>query len=149
MRRLLPLALLAALALGACGGDDRLSTDEYRAEARQICQDADRATEAVEEPTRATPEAIVTYFERLLSANERSTERFQELEPPEELQEAHDEALRTNREGVQEVRRVIRELQGGGDPRQVLTRAQGRLQELSTAAAGAAERLGVPECADT
>ena len=149
MRRLsILLVVLGSLALGACGGEDRLSTEEYRAEAKKVCQQADRATAAVREPTRATADAIVDYFERLLRANEQSTERFNSLEPPESLQDAHDDALKANRDGVAEVRRVIRELKDGGDPRQVLTSAQSRLQRLSAQAADAAGRLGVPECAD-
>jgi hypothetical protein len=142
------LALFVLLALGACGGDEGLTTQEYRAQARQICQDADRATEAVEEPTRATSQAIVDYFKRLLQANERSTKRFESLDPPEELQDAHQDALQANRDGVREVRRVISELEEGGDPREVLTGAQTRLEGLSREAADAARRLGVPECAD-
>src|SRR5687768_193851 len=88
------LALLGSLALAACGGDDSLSATEYRAEAKKICQDADRATAAVKEPTRATADAIVDYFERLLKANEESTERFNGLEPPESLEDAHADALK-------------------------------------------------------
>jgi hypothetical protein len=147
-RSRLLLALLGSLLLVACGGEDTLTTNEYRTQARQICQDADRATESVEEPTRATSEAIVDYFRRLLRANERSTRRFESLEPPEELSDAHQDALKANRDGVAEVRRVIRELEGGGDPREVLTGAQTRLERLSGDAADAARRLGVPECAD-
>jgi hypothetical protein len=141
-------ALLGSLALAACGGDDSLSETEYRAEAKKICQDADRATAAVREPTRATADAIVDYFERLLKANEQSTESFNGLEPPESLEDAHADALKANRDGVREVRRVIAELKDDGDPRQVLTSAQERLQRLSADAANAAQRLGVPECAD-
>jgi regulator of protease activity HflC (stomatin/prohibitin superfamily) len=150
MRRRLAvlLALTVLLTLGACGGDDGLSANEYRSQARQICRDADRATEAVEEPTRATSQAIVDYFKRLLQANERSTKRFESLDPPDELQKAHDDALRANRDGVREVRRVISELEEGGEPRKVLTGAQTRLEGLSRDAADAAKRLGVPECAD-
>lgn len=151
MRRLPPVAtLLAVLTLAACGGggDDRLSAGEYRTQARGICQDADRATEAVDEPTRATSDAIVDYFQRLLKANEDSTRRFESLKPPESLADPHADALAANRNGVREVRRVIRELERGGDPRAVLTEAQGRLQRLSRDAADAAKRLGVPECAE-
>jgi hypothetical protein len=150
MRRL-PSVLLAlcVLALAACGGEDTMSPDEYRAEAREICRDADRATETVDAPTRSTSEAIADYFRRLLEANERATRRFQDLDPPDELRSAHEDALSTNRAGVQEVRRVIQQLEGGGDPREVLTGAQSRLQDLSRQAGEAAERLGVPECGDT
>lgn len=145
---LILLSLVTALALAACGGDDGPTPAEYRGEARSICADADRATEAVEEPTRATSEAIVDYFERLLKANERTTERFESLEPPESLTAAHEDALKANQDGVAEVRRIIRALRGGDDPREVLSSAQTRLQQLSRDAGDAARRLGVPECAD-
>ena len=149
MRRLpTSLALALVTALVACGGDDRMSASEYRSEAKTICTEADRATEAVQEPSSASADAISQYFERLLEANDRTTQRFKALEPPEDLQQAHDDALKANEDGVREVRRVIDELEGGGDPRQVLTQAQGRLQDLSRRSGDAAKRLGVPECAD-
>ena len=149
MRPLLSLlAALSVLALAACGGDDGPTVAEYREEARSICADADRATEAVEEPTRATSEAIVDYFERLLRANERTTQRFEDLEAPDDLADAHADALKANREGVAEVKRIITALRGGDDPREVLSSAQSRLQQLSGDAGDAARRLGVPECAD-
>jgi hypothetical protein len=149
MRAIVLLCLLVALPLAAaCGGDDRLSTDEYREQARRICVDADRATERIEQPTRATAEAIADYFKRLLEANDRTTKRFEALEPPEELEQAHDDALEANAEAIKVVREVIDELERGGDSREVLTRAQSRLQELRRRSGDAADRLGVPECAD-
>ena len=139
-----------ALAVAACGGseDEGLTTDEYRQQARTICAEAARATSQIEQPTRATSAAIVDYLNRLLRTNERTTERFAGLEPPEELERAHADALRANRDGVAEVRRVIRELDGGGDAREVLASAQTRLTDLSERSSDAARRLGVPECAD-
>lgn len=150
MRRLLPFLSLALVTVvfAACGGDDGMSTSEYRAEAKKICTEADKATESVQEPTRATSDAISDYFQRLLDANDKTTKRFEALDPPEDLQKAHDDALAANEAGVTEVRRVIDELEGGGDPREVLTQAQTRLQDLSRRSADAAKRLGVPECAD-
>jgi len=148
MRRAIPSLLAAAtLALAACGGDE-VSVDEYRAEARQICQEADRATERIRQPTRSTPAAIADYFDRLLAPNERATQRFQELDPPDELQDAHDDALRASRRGSEEVRRLITQLERGEDPRQVLAGAQQRIRRLTREADAAAERLGVPECGD-
>ena len=150
MRR--PLLLLLALValLAGCGGDDggggALSASEYRDEAKQICTDADKQTDSVKEPTRATNEAIVSYFRQLLAANERATKRFEELDPPEELQKAHDDTLAANKAGAEEVEKVIDQLEGGGDARKVLQDAQTRLQDLGKRANDAAKRLGVSEC---
>ena len=142
--------LTVALALGAgCGGDDAPTPAEYRADARKVCADAKRATSAVRQPTRATPAAIVDYFERLLRASERSTERFRDLEPPDELRAAHDEALKVSDQVDAEVRRVVRRLQADEEARTVLADARGPLQRLRTRSAAAAKRLGVPECADS
>ena len=141
------LALVLALLVAACGGDDALSTDEYRGEARKICQEADRATKAVEQPTRTTNAAIASYFERLMAVNRKTSEQFGELTPPDELEKQHKAALDANRDGVQEVEKLVAELRRGGDARALLQAAQGRLQELSTRSGEAARALGVPECA--
>lgn len=149
MRRLTLVSALAAaaVALGACGGDE-VSAQDYRAEARTICQEADRATQGIRQPTRTTPEAIADYFRRLLEPTERATERFEALEPPEELQDAHEDVLRANREGIEEVRRLVAQLERDEDPRQVLTGAQERIRALTREADAAAARLGVPECGE-
>ena len=145
MRRLLPFIVLLTVGLVACG-DDGMSTDEYRAEARKVCVDAEKATEAIEQPTRSTPEAIVDYLERLLAANQRTTERFQKLDPPEDLQKPHDDILRANREGADAVRDVIKQLKDGEDPRKVLQSSTSRLRDLGRESNAAAKKLGVPEC---
>ena len=148
MMRRLTSALLACAALtaAACGGDDAASPQEYRAEARKICVEADRATRAIRQPTRTTPEAIADYFRRLLAPTERATERFEALEPPEDLEDAHTEVVRAQREGISAVENVVEQLEGDGDPRQVLATAQDRIRTLSRRADAAAKRLGVPEC---
>ena len=145
MKRAL-LALLVASALGACGGEDEMSASEYRSEATKICTEAQRATREVKQPTRVTNESIASYFERLVAVNDRTATRFAELDPPEDLQKPHDEALSANREGVQEVRRFVRDLKQGGDARQLLQGVQARLTEQSRRSLAAFKALGVPQC---
>ena len=64
MHRLL-VTLVLATAVAGCGGDDALSVGEYRTELRKICDETERKSNAVQQPTRATPEAIVDYLTRL------------------------------------------------------------------------------------
>ena len=143
MRRLL-VTLVAAACIAGCGGG--LSVDEYRAELRKICDDTKRKSNAVQPPTRSTPEAIVDYLTRLRDVNAKSIEEFEKLEPPEELEDAHNRALDANREGRKKVDQVIEDLDKGGDPTQVLTEARKGLQESSRKAQRAGRDLGVPEC---
>ena len=147
MRRSVATLVLTAAVVG-CGGDDPLSTDDYRAELRKICAESERKTDGVEEPTRATPEAIADYLRRLRDVNVETIEKVEELEPPEDLADAHDRALSANREGREKVDAVIQELEEGGDPTQVLADARRDLEESSRAAKQAGEDLGVPECGD-
>lgn len=147
MRRLTTaLAVLATCAgLAACG-DDSLSTEDYRAEAKRVCEDSQKATRAVERPQRATTESIADYLERLLAANERTIDEFGELDPPDELQPAHAEILKVNERAAQKVRDIIAQLEQDEDPAQVLQAATAPLRELNTQANAAAEKLGVPAC---
>jgi hypothetical protein len=145
MRRLVPFAAVFAVTLAACG-DDGMSAKEYRAAAKKVCVDAEKATDAVEQPTRSTPEAIVDYLERLLDANERTIQRFEKLDPPDDLQKPHDDILDANRDGARTVRGVIRQLESGEDAREVLQSSTSRLRELGERSNEAAERLGVREC---
>lgn len=146
MRRAsLVIALSAAVA--ACGGEDTLSVEEYRSEARTICRDATKETAAVQAPARTTNDAVATYFERLIAITRRSSDRFGDLKPPDELDRQHEAALKANEAGVAEVERLIRELERGGDATALLQNAQTRLQDLSRRSDEAARALGVPECA--
>ncbi|HEX8206962.1 MAG TPA: hypothetical protein VF587_12955 [Solirubrobacteraceae bacterium] len=147
MRRTVSICVLAA-AFAGCGGDDKLSTDEYRSKLREICAESDKKTDQVSEPTRATPEAIANYLQRLRDVNADTIEEVEELEPPDELADAHERALDANREGREKVDAVIEELEGGGDPTQVLTEARKDLEDASQAAKQAGKDLGVPECGD-
>ena len=144
MRRPVTILALLVAALAGCGGG--LSVDEYRSELRRICKDTERKSNAVQQPTRATPESIVDYLTRLRDVNAKSIEEFEELEPPEELEDAHNRALDANREGRRKVDQVIEDLEIGGDPTQVLTEARKGLQESSRKAQRAGRDLGVPEC---
>ena len=145
----LPVALIAAMLLVAgCGGEDRLSTEDYRAELKKICEESDRQTEQVAEPTRATPEAIADYLRRLRDVNASTIDKVEGLEPPEDLEDAHNDALDANKAGREKVDAVIKELEEGGDPTQVLNDARKELEEASSKAREAAGKVGVPECGD-
>jgi hypothetical protein len=147
MRRL-TLILTLALAFVACGGDDKLSTEDYRAEVKKICSDAQRQTKAVEQPTRATSAAIADYLQRLRDINAKTIGKIDELEPPDELADEHDRAVQVSREGRRQIDAVIEELKGGGDPAQVLTEAREELQGSSAESKAAGRALGVRECAE-
>ena len=136
-------AALAAATLAACGGP---SAEDYRADAAAICRDAAQATEGIEAPTRSTTPAIADYFERLVAVTDRATERFDALDPPGDLEQAHEDVVEANRTAGEEVREVIAALQRGQDAEAVLGTAQQRIEQANDRANAAAERLNVPDC---
>jgi hypothetical protein len=147
VRRALVIVALAA-AFAGCGGEDPMSPEDYRAELRKICAESERKTDQVEQPTRATPEAIADYLTRLRDISVTAVEKVEELEPPDDLADAHDRALDANREGIEKVEPVIDELEKGGDPTQILAEARNELKASGEAAKKAGDDLGVPECGD-
>ncbi len=92
-------AAVAALALagvaagcGGGGGGDRLSKEEYIAQADAICKQANEEIDALGEP--ATLEEIVTLAASAIEIQEESLAELRALKPPEEdeatLNEAYD-----------------------------------------------------------
>ena len=142
-RRAAIAAALAMAGLAACGGP---SADEYRADAAAICRDAALATDGIKAPTRSTVPAIIDYFERLVAVTDRSTERFDALDPPQDLERAHQEVVEANRRASAEVREVVAALGRGQDAEAVLGSAQTSIERATEQADAAASRLGVPDC---
>lgn len=95
--RLLAVALLAAFGLAACDtGDDRLSEEEYRTRLVAECQEANERFETFEE--EPPPEEFADVLGE-------AADDIGELEPPEDLEEEHDDfvtALRDSSEAFQE-----------------------------------------------
>ncbi len=139
--------ILAAAVLLGCG-DDRLSTGEYRDEARKICEESERQLGQIQLPTRLTSRSVADYFRRQLRITERNVARFDGLEPPEELEARHDRIVRLGREGIAEIRSLVEAIDEGRDPREVLTGAQDELRRIGADQRAAARALGVPECSD-
>ena len=146
MRSSARAALAAALSVATLTGCGGPSVEDYRADAGAICRDAAQATEGIEAPTRSTTPAIVDYFERLVAVTDRATERFDALDPPQDLEQAHDDVVEANRTAGDEVREVIAALERGQDAEAVLGTAQQRIEEATERANAAAERLNVPDC---
>lgn len=147
MRRLtLPLLAVLCLGIAACGGEDTLTSKQYKAEAKKICESAQQRTERVKQPTKPSNEAIITYLRELLKVNERTTQQFEGLEPPESISKEHKRVLDTNRKSVDEVNRLIKELEGGKKAQTVFRANQERLSKVTEEANTAIKSLGVPEC---
>jgi hypothetical protein len=133
--------VVAAAGLPGCGDDsggDELSATEYRQRANRICREAER------EAARLERAGLREQIERSADAAERSQERFEELEPPEELQDKHDEAVRRGREAIELLREAQREFEGDGAGS--LLGVTGELEQVVREGNAVARDLGLTDC---
>jgi hypothetical protein len=85
------LVLAAACGGGDGGGGDRLTREEYAAQANEICKDFDEKIKDVEAPS--SPGEVDEYADEAIPIFEDSLQRLKDLEPPEALERKVDEWL--------------------------------------------------------
>jgi hypothetical protein len=145
-RPLVALAALGAAALvaGCGGGDSTLSADEFRERADAVCADAGERLDALTEPTAG--EEVLPYLETGLPIQAEELERIRELEPPDELQAAFDEALELNQQRQDLIRQAADRIEGGEDPQAVIAEVGPELERLQAEARAKARELGLAVC---
>jgi hypothetical protein len=79
------------LAASACGGEERLSKEDFQNEGNAICAKYDKQIEDIGTPTSV--EEVPAYVNKALPILERQIEDMKELTPPEEDQQAFDDMI--------------------------------------------------------
>lgn len=80
-----------ALVAAGCGGEERLSQEEFQKQGNAICAKYDEQIEEIGTPTSV--EEVPVYVNKVLPIVERQIEDMKELNPPERDQEAFDEMI--------------------------------------------------------
>jgi hypothetical protein len=80
-----------ALVAAGCGGEERLSQEEFQKQGNAICAKYDKQIEEIGTPTSV--EEVPAYVNKVLPIVERQIEDMKELNPPERDQEAFDEMI--------------------------------------------------------
>ncbi len=145
-RPLAGLAALGAAALiaGCGGGSDSMSADEFREQADAICAEGDERVATIPEPT--TADQVAPSLEQALSVADDQLARLGELDPPDELQTAFDEAQDLNQQRRDLARQAVERIQNGEDPQVVLRDVSPELERLQEEARAKARELGLTIC---
>jgi hypothetical protein len=86
------LILFCATVLGVkCGGNDRLSKAEFQQQANAICAKYQKRIDAVGQP--ASIEEIADWVDKVIPLVEQEIDEMDDLNPPEEDQEAFDQMI--------------------------------------------------------
>jgi hypothetical protein len=147
-RRRLSAALAAlgaaALIAGCGGGSDSLSAEEFRQQADAICAEGEARTDALTAPT--TPEEVLPFLQTGLPLADEQRERLAELDPPDDLQAAFDEAQDLNQQRRDLLQQAVDRIEAGEDPEAVLRELEPELDRLQGEARAKARELGLTVC---
>jgi len=133
-----------ALVVASCGGEERLSQEEFQEQGNAICAKYDKQIEDIGTPTSV--EEVPAYVNKVLPIVERQIEDMKELNPPEEDQEAFDEMI-AEAEKTVEAGRDLGEASEANDDAAI----EKALNEGNTASDRADEHatdLGLTDCVD-
>ncbi len=147
------LTALALFAAAGCGGDDdpgggALTQAEYQKQGNALCRDAISEAKDVEVPT--SPDEIPDYVDRLFDVSFGYTEEFEALEPPEELQEAHDESVRLTDDSKRLTDELVERLRDAENPQAAVLREFRKLAETENfkRSQEVTRELGLDDCLD-
>jgi hypothetical protein len=85
------LVLATLVAASGCGGDDRLSQDEFRQQANAICAKYDTRIKALGSPT--SPAEIPDFVRQGVPLLRQGIAELRALKPPSEVQDDYDRML--------------------------------------------------------
>ena len=142
MRLARATAAAAVLALGACGGEERLSKAEYVRRADAICGKYERRLDAIPEPRELRD--VPDFIERGIPLARDEVEELEELRPPEGDEEEVERLLAQ----VKETIAALERLGDAAAARDVAAaeEAAARVEEAGDRAAKLAREYGLDEC---
>lgn len=88
-------AAVLSLVLTGCGEDERLTAAEFRAQAEELCEAAEEATDKIGEKltSESTEEQVIEALDQLVDRTEELVDDLEDLDPPEKLEPAVDDLL--------------------------------------------------------
>jgi hypothetical protein len=98
-RLCIALGVTAATLVAGCGGDDRLTREEFVSEADAICEEFDQRLDDVPEPESA--DDVERFADEARPVIEDGLAELRALQPPEELEEQWNELMDKNDEALE------------------------------------------------
>jgi hypothetical protein len=146
VRRLAPQFAAAVLALATaaagCGGED--SADEYREQASALCTESLREAESITPPRGQS--GWDAFMRETLEIARSYTRELEQLEPPEELADLHEQVLRLNERAELLTERLRDDLAAGEPLRELIPPYLNDLISIGRRDNRLAREMGLPEC---
>jgi hypothetical protein len=146
VRRRFPQFALAVVALtmaaAGCGGED--SAEEYREQASALCTESLREAESITPPRGQS--GWDAFLRETLELARSYTRELEELEPPDELADLHEQVRRLNERAERLTERLRDDLAAGQPLRERLPEYLQGLITIARRDNRLAREMGVPEC---
>ena len=124
-----------------CGRDDAA---DYREKGNELCREAAREVERLDTPL--TADELVRFFERATDIAARSQDEFAALDPPDELEQVHERAVREGNRQERFVRDLIERMRASEQPQRLIQDELDRFQRMIRRGEALNRRLGLEEC---
>jgi hypothetical protein len=134
----------AALIAGCGGGSDSSGADDFRAQADEICADANARIDGLTAP--GPPAEVLPYLRAGLPIQAEELERIRALDPPEDLQADFDEATDLLQQRQDAIQQAADRIEGGEDPEAVIRDVGPEITRLRDEARAKADELGLSVC---
>ena len=138
--RVAPLLAVVVAFAASCGGT---SASDYREQAEEICTAATREAADVPPPSD-TAASVAEYGDAVAEIRERETVELDELEPPDELESAHNRLVNASGAIVRSLNDLARAAER--EDRQAAAAAAALGDRAADQARRAAEELELPAC---
>jgi len=156
-RLILPLAACAALIAGGCGSSDddgggggggggsQLSKAEYTKQAEKICTDSEKATDALDEPTKA--EEVKPFLEKGIDITQKAVDDFKALKPPSDLADEHKAVVEAEQGALDKLSSITSSLKGDASDAEKVQKASPELDKISKDVDTKLKAAGLNACA--
>lgn len=134
----------AALIAGCGGGSDTSSADDFRAQADEICADANERIGALTEPGPAAE--VLPYLRAGLPIQAEELERIRALDPPEDLRADFEEATDLLQQRQDAIEQAADRIEAGEDPETVIRDVGPEIARLREEARAKAQEIGLSVC---
>lgn len=144
LRPTLAITLTCAAALAACGGDDRLSADEYREEGNAACDAYEQRVRELPQPKSL--QDVPEYADEAQTELSELVDTLDDLQPPSDLEQKHNELVRLGRESAD----ALGDLSTAGESgkQEEIQQALGNAARLDQQSDQLSRELGLNACAD-
>jgi hypothetical protein len=138
------LGALGALALGSCGGDDKLSKAELAKQANAICIDSEKRLRAVPQPAAGDANKALEYYDKTAPLIAVAVTKLKALKPEDDVKRDWETYTSKQESATKLLGDLTRQVRAR-DPTARQTLAQ--IAALTRDSNAAAEKVGATSCA--